>query len=67
MNKHMLDILSVAIIILIAALFLIRVYFKMKKNKCVTMCNGCDRNKCSSRSFAGPTIYKDHQVKLIRK
>ena len=52
MDKHMLDIFSVVVIMLIACTFILRTYLKMRKNKCLTMCNGCSGGVCSKRSFA---------------
>lgn len=52
MSKHILDILSVTIVGLIAVGYLVKTYFKMKKNKCATICSGCSGNSCNSRSFA---------------
>lgn len=52
MSKHILDVLSIAIVGLVAVGYLVRTYFKMRKNKCATICSGCSRNSCNSRSFA---------------
>lgn len=52
MQFAMTDILSVALIGLIAVAFLVRLFFKMRKNKCITVCSGCQGNSCSTKNFA---------------
>lgn len=46
------DILSVSAVGLIASAFLIHLFFKMRKNKCATICSGCSGSNCSTKSFA---------------
>jgi hypothetical protein len=50
-NFSTFDILAVSVIGLIAIIFLIRTFIKMRKNKSVTMCNGCSGNSCSTKTF----------------
>jgi hypothetical protein len=51
MQLHTLDILSTGAIGLIALAFVLRTYFKMRKNKCATICNGCSGASCSTKIF----------------
>jgi|GEM_PF-5558212 len=52
MQLHILDILSTGTIGLIALAFVLRTYFKMRKNKCATICNGCSGGtSCSTKVF----------------
>jgi hypothetical protein len=47
------DIISVAVIILSAMLWLSRTYMRVRKNHCSGLCNGCNsNNSCGSKSFA---------------
>lgn len=55
MHFALYDILSVGAIGIVALAFLIHLFFKMKKNKCVTICNGCSGGGCSTKSFADKT------------
>jgi len=61
------DILAVAVIGIIAVLFLARVFIKMRKNKCATMCNGCNGGSCSTRVFGASDQIKGSVVKIIRQ
>ncbi len=56
MSSHFLDIFSVSSIILFAVVWLVRMFFKMRKNKCVTMCSGCSGGACSTKSFAKKSV-----------
>lgn len=45
------DILSVMLIISAAVLWLMHIFVKMHKNKCATICSGCTRTSCNSKTF----------------
>jgi hypothetical protein len=48
----MLDILGTSFIGIIALIYILRTYFKMRKNKCATICNGCSGGtSCSTKVF----------------
>ncbi|MBP9743006.1 MAG: FeoB-associated Cys-rich membrane protein [Burkholderiales bacterium] len=49
---NIVDILSVGFIVIGAALFIIYTIFRMHKDKCATMCNGCSKNSCSVKDFS---------------
>lgn len=52
MQLHTLDILSTGTVGLIALAFVLRTYFKMRKNKCAAICNGCSGGiSCSTKVF----------------
>ena len=52
MSKHFLDMLSVGVILLMACIWLVRTFIKMRQNKCATVCSGCSGGSCSTKSFA---------------
>ncbi len=52
MHLHLLDILGTGAIGIIALVFVLRTYLKMRKNKCATICNGCSGGtSCSTKVF----------------
>jgi hypothetical protein len=51
MHFALFDILSVAFAGVMALTFLIRVFFKVHKDKCVNVCSGCSGGGCATRSF----------------
>lgn len=46
------DVLSVVFIVVGAILFLIHTMFRMHKDKCITLCNGCSKTRCSAKDFS---------------
>lgn len=64
MNNHFLDIFSVSCIILFASIWLIRMFLKMRKNKCVTMCSGCSGGSCSTKSFANKSAINKQTIPI---
>lgn len=61
MHFALIDIISVGIMGLLAIIFLCNMFFKMRKDKCVTVCSGCSSgNACSTKNFA------DKKIKIFR-
>ncbi len=52
MHFALVDIISVSVIGFVAVSFLTRLFFKMRTNKCITVCSGCSGGSCSTKSFA---------------
>ncbi len=52
MHFALVDIVSVSVVGAVAVGFLIRLFFKMRTNKCITVCSGCSGAACSTKSFA---------------
>lgn len=48
---HVLDMFSVGIIGVSALGFILRYFFKMRQDKCTTLCAGCSANACSTKTF----------------
>ncbi|MCE3268591.1 MAG: hypothetical protein K0R49_843 [Burkholderiales bacterium] len=66
MQFHLLDILSTGLIGLIALVFMLHTYFKMRKNKCATICNGCSGgSSCSTKVFKADPAKKVISIKAI--
>lgn len=65
MQLHILDLLSTGIIGLIALAFILRTYFKMRKNKCATICSGCSGSSCSTKVFKPDADKKIILLKMI--
>ena len=62
MHFALTDILAVATIGLVAVIFLIRLFARMRKDKCVTVCSGCSGGSCSTKSFATKNPAKSIQI-----
>ena len=56
------DVLTVGLIILLALIFLVRLGLKMRKDKTISLCTGCIKSECSTKSFAKPLINTSHKV-----
>ena len=52
MHFALVDIISVSVVGVIAVGFLARLFFRMRTDKCVTVCSGCSGGSCSTKSFA---------------
>lgn len=46
------DVLSICFIVVGAILFLIHTMCRMHKDKCITLCNGCSKTRCSAKDFS---------------
>jgi len=56
MSFHILDILTITIVLLATILMLSKMAVKVYKSKgCATLCNGCSSQKCSVKNFAKRT------------
>ncbi len=52
MNAHILDILSIMLVVSIASIYLLKTFVNMRNKKCGTICSGCSSTKsCSTKSF----------------
>ena len=65
MHFALTDILAVTVICLVAVLFLIRLFVRMRKDKCVTVCNGCSGSSCSTKSFAKVPPLKSIEIHKV--
>lgn len=54
MHFAIVDVLTVTLIGLVAIIFLVRLGLKMRKDKTISLCSGCTKSGCSSKSFAKP-------------
>mgnify|MGYP000275809797 CR=1 FL=1 len=53
MHFALMDTLSISVIGIVALVFLCRLFFKMRRDKCITVCNGCSSGgHCSTKNFA---------------
>ena len=52
MHFAIVDILSVSVVGVVAIGFLVRLFFRMRTNSCITVCSGCSGGTCSTKSFA---------------
>ena len=59
MNFHVLDILSIALILFIASIYLVKNFINIYNKKCGAICSGCSSNSsCGKKSFIEKSVVK---------